>query len=280
MRRCRIGTTTGRRRPELSCRRRLPKWPGAGIARDILSVHREQPEEVEVNRLKFAAAGAALLLIVSGLTQAASLPETTPDGLHLVPKTKFAAVYMKPDVDFTVYTEVGLVPCQVAFKKNWARDYNRDELDLSSRVTKSDIDRIKKELAGECDKYFRNALTEEPAYMLVDKFLKGDMVLIVRPNIVNLDISAPDLRTAGRQYSFTSSEGEMTLVLEVLDGTTGDLLARVYDRAVAGDNMQFQWTNSVTNKAEADMILKSWTGRMRAGLDHLVKPEKDEPAAD
>ena len=217
------------------------------------------------------------VFMVSGLAIATTadarkkLPETTPDGLDLVPKTKLGAVYRKPDVDFTVYQELGIVPCQVTFRKNWQRDQNEDNIDLMNRVTKSDVDRIKKSLSGDCDKFFRESLGETPPYELVDEFDKGEMVLIVRPSIIDLDIKAPDLHTAGMERSYTTSAGEMTLVLELLDGSTGDALARVYDRAASTDTGQLQWTNSATNRAEADRVLKRWSKALRDNLDVLLR---------
>ena len=59
----------------------------------------------------------------------------------------------------------------------------------------------------------------------------------------------------------------MTLLLELVDGTTGEVLARARDRQEGRDMGRLQWTNSVTNKAEADRILKSWAQRLRDGLD-------------
>ena len=59
----------------------------------------------------------------------------------------------------------------------------------------------------------------------------------------------------------------MTLLLELVDGTTGEVLARAQERQEARDMNRIQWSNSVTNRAEADRILKSWAKRLRAGLD-------------
>jgi hypothetical protein len=64
----------------------------------------------------------------------------------------------------------------------------------------------------------------------------------------------------------------MTLVMEVRDAPSGQLLARVVDarRADSGGNMQ--WTNSVTNRAEADLVISEWAKKLRAGLDRLKVP--------
>ena len=216
--------------------------------------------------------GLTVAMLAANAGAATQPPAETPDGLQLVPDTAFGLVYAEPGIDLTGYTELGLVPCQVSFKKNWMKDQNRNALDLSSRVTQRDIEKIKTKLAAECDKQFRNSLTAPPPYTLVESFTKGEAVLIVRPSIVNLDITAPDLKSAGRERTYTTGgAGEMTIVLELLDGTTGDVLVRGYDREGGRDTSPMQWSNSVTNRAEAERILKLWSERLRKGLDEAIK---------
>lgn len=213
----------------------------------------------------------ALSMLVGFAHAAKAPPAETPDGLELVPKTKLNAVYRRPGATLEGYTEIGLVPCQVAFKQNWMKEHNRDAIDLSSRVTQKDVDRIRDKLGAECDKYFRAALLEDPPYTLVEQFNRGEPVLIVRPNIVNLDVTSPDLNQAGRSRSYNTSAGEMTLVLELLDGTTGEVLARAYDRRSDADYGRMTWSNGVTNKAAADRMLKDWAGRLRTALDQAIR---------
>jgi hypothetical protein len=200
-------------------------------------------------------------------TSGAKVPEEQRDGLTLVPDTKFQEVYRSPDADLSSYTEIGLAPCKIAFKKNWLRDQNSSRLDLSSRVTQKDVDKIKDSLSESCDEQFRAALSEDPAYKVVDTFNDGEQVLVVRPSIVNLDINAPDTRSASMSRSYTTSSGEMTLSLELEDATTGATLARAVDRRRGMDDTRLQWTNSVTNSADANRTLKRWAKMLREGLD-------------
>jgi hypothetical protein len=96
-------------------------------------------------------------------------------------------------------------------------------------------------------------------------------VLVLRPAIINLDIAAPDVMAAGRQRSYTTEAGQMTLVLEGVDGTTGEILVRVVDRRRAMDTGRLQWTNSVTNQAEARRMLNRWASQIREGLDEATR---------
>jgi hypothetical protein len=213
---------------------------------------------------------AGLLLLAACSSVGPAPPAETYDGLVLVPKSRFATVYRRPDADLTAYDSYGLAPCQVAFRKNWLRDQNNSRLDLSNRVTQGDVDRIRDSLSAECEKQFRAALEQAPPYRLVDSFDNGEAVLVLRPAIINLDISAPDTRSPGMQRSYTTEAGQMTLVLELLDGTTGEILVRVVDRQRGRETSYLQWTSSVTNAAEARRILKGWASQLRKGLDEAT----------
>jgi len=225
---------------------------------------------LSLSNIRAGALGAVILATAACTT---APPQETHDGLVLQPGSNFSEVYRKPGADLSGFEAYGLQPCDVAFKKNWQRDQNSNRMDLSSRVTQKDVDKIKKSLSTQCDTHFRAALEEEPAYPLAEKFDEGEAVLILHPAIINLDISAPDVSSAGRSSSYTTSSGEMTLYLEVLDGTTGEVLARAVDRKRQMDTGRMQWTNSVTNKSDADRTLRRWADQLRKGLDEVSGPQ-------
>jgi hypothetical protein len=212
-------------------------------------------------------ASAALVLSACAIN---APPTESFDGLLLLPDTGFGAVYMRQGADLSGYAGYGITPCQVAFKKNWMRDQNNSRVNLSSRVTQKDVDRIKDSLGAACDKYFREALDQAPSYPIVDSFSDGEAVLVLRPAIINLDITAPDVNSPGMQRTYTTEAGEMTLVLELLDGTTGETLVRVVDHEHSRDTVRMQWTNSVTNQADARRILSRWANQLRKGLDRVT----------
>jgi hypothetical protein len=186
-------------------------------------------------------------------------PEVTFDGLVLL-----------PDADLSGYSELGLAPCSVAFRKDWLRDQNRSRLDLSSRVRQEDVDRIKDALAEDCDRYFREVLLEAPPYTLTDDFDDGQAVLVIRPSIIDLDVAAPDIRSSSVTRTYTTSAGEMTLSLELVDGTTGQVLVRVVDRQEDRETYRLDWTNAVSNRADARRVLRMWSARLREGLDAAI----------
>ena len=208
----------------------------------------------------------ALSLVIAPplLAEKQELPEVTEDGLHRVPDSKMAIVYAEPGAELGQYARIQLLPANVAFKKNWARDQRRSSAQRL-KVTDRDIENIKTKLANEFDTVFRKVL-EEGGYQVVDE--AADDVLLVRPAIINLDVNAPDTPASGRSYTMTQSAGEMTLYIELYDSVTGDLIAKALDRRVDNTRAGFYtWTTSVTNRAAADRILNGWAEILRDALD-------------
>lgn len=179
------------------------------------------------------------------------LPEVSPEGLKLVPKTKVSAVYLRDGATFGGYDKIMIIDCYVAFRKNWQRDQNSSS---AFRVSDEDMTRIKTELAEEFKKVFTAQLTAKGESVVTTP---GSGVLVLRPAIVNLDVTAPDIQTAGRTRTFSASAGQATLFLELYDAVTSELLARAIDVEEA-DRGFVTVSNGATNRAEAQRILKKW----------------------
>ena len=208
---------------------------------------------------------AVLLAFIAPTTSAASDDEgvtASLDGLELVDKTRRGELYTDPDADWGTYTRILLDPATVAFRKNWQRDQNRAQ---PFKVKADDMERIKSELSELFGEVFVEELTTKGNYVMATE--SGDDVLRITPQIVDLDVYAPDTRTAGVQRSYTESAGRMTIKLDMYDSVTGDLIARASDRQEAPRRGYMQWTTSVTNRSEATRMLQRWAGELREFLD-------------
>ena len=204
---------------------------------------------------------------------AAELPQTSPEGLELQMDTKARVVYLKPGATLDQYKRVAILDCFVDFAKDWQKDFNRDQRATGSRVTTKDIERIKADLAAEFRKVFTQELQDKGGYEVVDGAAPD--VLVLRPAIINLAITAPDLQSPDRNRTIVESAGQMTLYLELYDSVTNTLLARAMDPQ--GDRRGFaQSASRATNKAAADRILREWASALREHLDaaHGKTPEQ------
>jgi len=91
---------------------------------------------------------------------------------------------------------------------------------------------------------------------------------MLRPSLLNVIVTAPDVDTPGPSVDIVASAGQMTLYLELWDGGSSTLLARVIDaEADPGMGGMAEEANSVTNQAAADEMLKRWADRLRKALD-------------
>jgi hypothetical protein len=222
---------------------------------------------------RFILVAVAVALVSAGaLAKDKNLPETSPEGLVLQKGKAAKILYVRPGVDFSVYKRIAILECPVAFRKNWQKDQNSSRTGLSSQITAEDMDRIRKGLGEEFIKVFTDELQNKGGYPVVTT--GGEDVLVIRPAIFDLDIAAPDKMTAGRSYTITESAGGMSLLLELYDSVSGQILARAVDRE--NDNSAtLQFSNRVTNVAEADRILRRWASALRKRLDEVHGKGKD-----
>lgn len=203
------------------------------------------------------------LFLAAGISFAKDQPpQTTIEGLERVKDSKLALVYVEPGADFSQYERIYLVDTYVAFKKNWLRDQRRTA--NPHKISSSDMDKMKKELAGMFRDIFTGVL-EEGGYELVSE--RAEDVLIIKPAIINLDIAAPDTLSSNGTRTYSESPGEMTLYLELHDSITDDLVAKAMDLQTDRETGYFQWQTRVTNRAAANRILTVWANVLKDGLD-------------
>lgn len=190
------------------------------------------------------------------------LPETSSDGLQLQKSKKVRILYAKPGASLKSYGRVMILDCFVEFQKNWQREYNLEEVGLSGRVTDKDADAIKQRLAKEFKEVFTKRLAKK-GHVVVDA--PAPDVLLLRPALINVEITAPQTRMAGRSREFIRSAGSMTLVLELYDSSTSTLLARVIDPQTDVQPFPTE-ANRATNKFAADDILRRWADLLASHL--------------
>ncbi|MGI9330374.1 MAG: DUF3313 family protein [Gammaproteobacteria bacterium] len=230
-----------------------------------------------MNILKLLPASTLVLFLAANPSIAADGPgHTSHDGLKLVKKNRSTELYIRPGVSLAQYKRIAILDCPVAFRKNWERDQNNEVVDPMNRVDKKDMDRIKSELSKEFRRIFTRELQEKGGYTVVDT--GGEDVLILRPAIINLDVTAPDKMTPGMSETFTASALSMTLYLELYDSVSSQILAR-YIHADGDREGMVQISNRVTNKAAADRVLTRWADRLRKGLDDAHKETGSQSAS-
>ncbi|CAH0991777.1 hypothetical protein SIN8267_01891 [Sinobacterium norvegicum] len=197
-------------------------------------------------------------------------PEISHDGLSLKNSDEFTTVYVKPNAEFSQYQHVSVDGCQVAFKKNWQRDQNSSRVALTNRVTDKDVEKIKTQLSELCVQEFSRVLQSVPAESKQENL---STTLVIKPSIINLDVVAPDIMSPNMSRTYTTSSGEMTLSLEIFDASSGEIMARIIDRRRQLETMNYQWSNSVTNRSDAARTLKSWANSLDESLTQVMSKQ-------
>lgn len=220
--------------------------------------------------MKFSAIFKLMVVIlmapVSQISWANEEQQVTVDGLHLVKDSNLTLVYAEPGADLGQYKRIYLEDAYIAFKKNWQRKQSTNRAD---QVSVENMERIKAELSSLFRQVFSRTL-EEAGYQLVTE--RAEDVLLIKPAIINLDITAPDTRSVTQVTSFAETAGEMTLYLELYDSMTDDLIAKALDRKEDRQTGYFQWQNHVSNRAAANRILQVWANILKEGLDQAQNP--------
>lgn len=215
-------------------------------------------------------AAASLVLATSSAGLAA--PPPTWDGLVQVKSKRLAIVYLQPGADFRAYTKVMLDPTEVAFQKNWRRDYNSTTSGLQ-RVSETELQNAITQGVAAASDIFADAWTKG-GYQVVTA--PGPDVLRLTTGVVNINVNAPDRQTAGRSYTFAPEAGRATLVVEARDSMTGAILGRAVDPRIVGDNV-VSWRMSVSNRADFRHMVETWAQASVRGLSELKSLSPIQP---
>jgi hypothetical protein len=112
---------------------------------------------------------------------------------------------------------------------------------------------------------FEEEMANVAGYTLVTE--TGPGVLILKPAIIDLDVHAPDVRTASRSKTFAETAGSATLYIEFYDGVSNEILARVADAKTTRNRGYYSWSNRVTNSADSKQLIRRWAKQLITALE-------------
>jgi hypothetical protein len=195
--------------------------------------------------------------------------EVTVDGLHKVINSSYRDAWVKPDANFASYTAVQLDPVEISYRRKPRRSqYGGTEGNFA--LTETQMANMKR--------YFREAFSAElekaSYYELAEA--PGPTVLRLVPSIIDLQINVPTEPAAGRDRVYAMKVGKMTLLLEIHDSLSGEILARVADRREARlhGGYELRQSNPVSNTDAIQRLFRRWAEILRKRLDevHAIQP--------
>jgi hypothetical protein len=191
------------------------------------------------------------------------VPSTDLDGLQQVSSKYFDAAFVRPGVDFSRYRQLLVGGSELAFR---SPDTARQQFPL----TIEQKDRFRLEL----DKQFAAELANSKNLALADEV--GPDTLEVKVRVQDILATVPAQATGGSAWGSLSLRalGEATLVIELYNSESGELLARVYDRrAIEGVAVAQKQAAPLTRWADVEAMCKQWASTVRERLDVLVRSQ-------
>jgi hypothetical protein len=208
----------------------------------------------------FALAAAALLACMGSGPRFDEDAPLSKDGLRPLLNTRFEKAWARPGVDFSRYSRIWLVSEGVAYSDPPERAYG-------ARTTAALVPFQREELEAAMLQAFRQAFFADGAWKLAEA--PGPDVLLLRAGLVDVDVEAPPEPISVRQDVVIASAGRATLVLELLDSVTREVLARFADREDFDPSSGRMQNNVVNNRLEIRRTVEAWAGLARQRLEDL-----------
>ena len=204
------------------------------------------------------AAGIGLAALLTGCLTTSSKPPLTWDGLEYRPTRGIDALYVSPEGTSKAYRTVMIDPPVFALDRNW-HPFDPGITPWSGRRSDAEIADIKSTVSSAFVRIFAEALAAG-GYQPVEQ-ASAD-TLRVSPGLANVYLNTPP----GTMNTWKKYEGRLTLVMELRDGSTGRLVARLVDEEV-GDMGMLESPNTVLNSPDFRRTVQAWAQAVRVCLD-------------
>ena len=213
-------------------------------------------------RLARRAAVVAALLVVPAAFSAgrSSLDRLLPaQGLPGAKVPGLGLAYARPGA-LARYDRVLLEPVDVSFRRDWA-PYRTGSALLASQA---DRERVRDDVAHWVHDAFAQTL-QRRGIGLADA--PGPGVLRVKLRVVDVYLNNPWGPTPGRSRVLAISSGEVTLVAELADARTGEVLARVADwEDMRPTDRVFLPSNDIRTGADVEAVASGWATSLAGAI--------------
>jgi hypothetical protein len=191
--------------------------------------------------------------------------EVTFDGLHRIDNSAFQEAWADPDIDWSRYDKI--MPGGAFFEFRAVKKSSGTQRMNSSQDEFWIDDKSKKKLEDEVSAIFNEEIGKSTRFTETDT--PGRDVMIIRGGLHDIVSRVPP-DFVGRGEIYLRSVGEATLILEVVDSMSGEVIARAVERrAMERGGGQAMRSSPVTSWAEVRRLARRWATRLKDGLDSL-----------
>ncbi len=207
---------------------------------------------------------AMLLISLTGCVSGTQTVQTGPsaevtfDGLHRVDNTGRIDAWVTPDISLAKYSKI--LPIDTGVKYRTVRSGLRSatEFEISERQ-RSRLEEVLREA-------FSDELRASKYFTFTDK--PGPDVVILRAGLIDVVSNVPE-EGPGPERNYIRTIGTATLVIELQDSMSGEVLARATERRTAEPLDDLQLSTRASNLATVRREAKRWARSLREALDEL-----------
>jgi hypothetical protein len=189
--------------------------------------------------------------------------EMTFDGLYAVDNAIFKRAWADPDVDFSQYDKI--MPGGAFFEyravKKRSGTYNRASSNSEFYIEEQNREKLQELITG----IFQEEIAKSTRFTVTDE--AGPDVLIIRGGLHDIVSRVPP-DTIGRSDVYLSNVGEITLLLEVVDSRSNEVIYRAVERRAMEPAFATR-SSSVTTLSEVRRLARRWATTLREGLDSV-----------
>ena len=191
-------------------------------------------------------------------TTSIDLSETNFDGLQEVKSRHFSAAFVRPDVDFGNYQELLVSDSELAFR---TPDREKQQFPLTAEQ--------KDQFRQLLDTQFADELANSKTLQIANS--AGPKVLRLEVRVQDIIAMVPPRSVGGVSNIALQALAEATLVIEISDSESEEILARVFDRRVIeGTAIAQKQSAPITQWHEVEAVCNRWASTVRARLDVVV----------
>jgi len=205
---------------------------------------------VRVSATRELATGVGIAALLAGCSTTSPPPPSIWDGLEKQPARYVDALYINPAASLTAYRTVLVDPPVVSFDENWHFSTDISPSPAKSPMSPAEVAGLRNALSNAFLRIFEQELAT-CGYVPVKQ--AGADTLHVSPGLAGVYLNTPP----GTMLTWKQYMGRMILVMEMRDGPTGQLLARVVDEEV-GDFGMLESPNTVLNSMDFRRTVQGW----------------------
>ena len=192
-------------------------------------------------------------------TQPLPKGEVNIEGLQAVTARNFEAAFVRHGVDFSKYNKLLVNELELAFR---TPDRSQNQFPLGEDQKTRFRAAMAVAFGEELGQLQNLEIVTEP----------GPDVLDLNVRVQDIVASSPGRRVGavGRASFAIETVGEMTLVIELRDAESEEVLIRAFDRRAVEGAAMLSGDNVISTWEGVDRVVVRWASRAREGLDALV----------